>query len=91
MCPWSSKDAAIRVDNGKFTMNGGYFLHTGRSPLIATGGKITMRGVIVKSRTVADLQATKDVDSITVYGNIIYGTPTYDIDPSVKAYGSDIS
>ena len=90
MCLWSIKDAAIRVDNGTFTMNGGYFLHTGRSPLIATGGKITMRGVIVKNRAIADIQASGDVKSITAYGNIIYGTPTFSIESPIKTYGSDL-
>lgn len=50
-----------------------------------------MRGVIVKNRTLGDLQATSAVDSVTAYGNIIYGTPTFRIDSSVEAFGSDIN
>lgn len=90
LCPWNIKDAAIRVDGGTLSINGGYFLHSGRSPLIATGGKITLRGIIVKSRSIADIQATGNVKSITAYGNIIYGTPTFKIDSTVKTYGSDL-
>lgn len=90
MCPWNINDTAIRVDGGTFTINGGYFLHSGRSPIIATGGKITMRGVIVKNRSVGDIQALAGTESVTAYGNIIYGTPKFIIDSSVKAYGSDL-
>lgn len=89
MCPWNINDTAIRIDGGTFTMNGGYFLHSGRSPIVATAGKITMRGVIVKNRSTGDIQALSGVESVTAYGNIIYGTPKFVIDPSVKTYGSD--
>lgn len=90
ICAWNIHDAVIRVDGGTFSINGGYCMDTGRSPLIATGGIVTMRGVIVKTRSVGDLQALSGTKSVTAYGNIIYGTPNFLVDSSVKTYGSDI-
>lgn len=90
MCPWNINDTAIRVDGGNFSINGGHFLHSGRSPLIVTGGNALMRGVIVRNRSVADLQALTSAKSVIAYGNIIYGTPTFKIDSSVKYNGSDL-
>ena len=49
-----------------------------------------MRGVIVRNRSVADLQALTGAKSVIAYGNIIYGTPTFKIDSSVKYNGSDL-
>jgi len=90
MCAWNINDAAVRVDNGNFSLVGASIMHAGKAAIIATGGNITMTGAIVGGRSLGDIEASVGVKAVTAFGNIVYAKPKYIIADNVKKFGSDL-
>ncbi len=88
ICPWLMNDASIRVDGGNVNIAGGYFFQAGKAPILATGGNVNASGLIVRTRSMGDIIAEKGTKSVTSFGNLIDGSPKYQIASGVKTSGS---
>ena len=90
-CAWNIQDTAIRIEGGRVFINGGTVLHGGQAAVYADGGAVTVTGLIVQNRSLADILANPGVESICAFGNLPSKNPKYTVADGVAKSGSDLA